>query len=201
MVSSARDRAVRRGDDRLSTVGSWMARPMLQTALVATRVEPSTTTGEARRIAGSCAQLLSTDGPLAALRFLNARTRFRFTGLYRPEPPLLRNVHLYDRENPTLNVSGDVCRLDDTYCAIVCGGDRPFSTDDAPLDARLVSHASRDSIRSYCGVPIRHDSGCVLGTLCHFDVRPRLVSRSEIEVLTIVAACFAGPCAGSLPSV
>lgn len=152
---------------------------------------PSTTTGEARDVAGSCAQLLSTDGPLAALRFLNERTRFRFTGVYRAEPPLLRNVHLYDRENPTLNVSGDVSRLDDTYCAIVWGGDRPFATADAPLDTRLVAHASRESIRSYCGVPIRHESGSVFGTLCHFDVRPRLLSPTEIEVLTLAASCFA----------
>lgn len=146
--------------------------------------------GTAGGTARSCADVLASAGPIAALRFLNARTRFRFTGVYRVEPPLLRNVYLYDRENPTLNVSGDVSQLDDTFCAIVWGSDRPFATPDAPGDERLVSHAARERVQSYCGVPIRLASGRVSGTLCHFDVRPRLLPPSEIEVLQLVASRF-----------
>ncbi|MEO8562274.1 MAG: GAF domain-containing protein [bacterium] len=148
-------------------------------------------------IAHCCAEVLASAGPMAALRFLNERTRFRFTGVYHAQPPLLRNLHLYDRENPTLNASGAVTRLDETYCAIVCTGDHPFTTTDAPADARLTAHTARENVISYCGVPIRHESGRVWGTLCHYDVRPRLVSPSEIEVLTLVAACFAQQLAGA----
>ena len=137
------------------------------------------------------ARILASSGPTAALAFLNERTRFRFTGVYRAEPPLLYNVHLYDRENPTLNVSGDVRRLDETYCEFVCGEDRPFDTPDAPADHRLEAHAARQRVQSYCGVPIRHASGRVWGTLCHFDARPRLLPRSEIALLELVAPCFA----------
>src|SRR5690349_7006368 len=43
-------------------------------------------------------------GPKGALEFLNARTRYRFTGIYHAEPPLLRNLFLFDRENPSLHV-------------------------------------------------------------------------------------------------
>lgn len=138
--------------------------------------------------ASRCARILASDGPIEALRFLNARTRFRFTGIYRAEPPVLRNVYLFDRENPTLNVSGEVCPLEETYCAIVAGRGLPFRTTDARRDARLTTHAARERVISYCGVPIRGDDGRLWGSLCHFDVRPRLLPRSEIEVLETVAA-------------
>lgn len=141
-------------------------------------------------VARHCAALLTTSGPLAALRFLNGRTRFRFTGVYCAEPPLLRNVHLFDRENPSLNVSGAVTVLADTYCAIVCGEDRPFLTTDAKRDTRVTMHAARESVLSYCGVPIRLESGRVWGTLCHYDVRPRFLATSELAMLTVVASCF-----------
>ena len=137
--------------------------------------------------AAHCARILASAGPIEALHFLNARTRFRFTGIYRAEPPLLRNVHLFDRENATLNVSGEVCPLEQTYCAIVAGSRQPFRTRDARRDDRLTAHAARECVISYCGVPIRSASGTVWGTLCHFDVRPRLLPRSEIEVLEAVA--------------
>lgn len=42
-------------------------------------------------------------GPHAALRFLNARTRFRYTGIYAIDPPTLRSIDLFDRENPSLH--------------------------------------------------------------------------------------------------
>lgn len=138
-----------------------------------------------------CARILASDGPLATLAFLNARTRFRFTGVYRVDPPLLRNVHLYDRENPTLNVSGDVSRLDQTYCALVWDDGRPFATADSANDVRVAAHAACERVQSYCGVPIRLASGWIWGTLCHYDVRPRVLPRSEVAILELVAPHFA----------
>lgn len=146
-----------------------------------------TLAGSATHAARICAGMFASDGPAAALRYLNARTRFRFTGIYRTDPPLLRNVHLYDRENPALNLSGDVRRLDETYCALVWGEDRPFETPDSLRERRLDAHAARERVQSYCGVPIRLASGHVWGTLCHHDVRPRLLPRAELEVLETVA--------------
>jgi len=141
-------------------------------------------------IARRCADFVTTAGPAAALRFLNERTRFRFTGVYCAEPPLLRNVHLYDRENPALNVSGAVTVLADSYCAIVCAGE-PFLLTDSRADGRIAIRAAREGVRSYCGVPIRLDSGHVWGSLCHFDVRPRFLPASELALLIRVASCFA----------
>lgn len=146
--------------------------------------------GALTRIAAEVETLLGRSGASAALGFLNARTRFRFTGVYHVEPPLLRNVHLYDRENPTLNLSGEASRLDETYCSITHRTGAPFATPDASNDPGLRAYAARASVLSYCGVPIGLDDGRPWGTLCHFDVRPRLLSSEELAVLAAVARVF-----------
>ncbi len=128
------------------------------------------------------------DGGLSAgLAVLNQRARFRFTGVYRVVPPYLHNVSLYDRENPTLNVSGAVCALSDTYCSIVHERGRSYLVEDAPGDASLCAHPARESVQSYAGVPIRLPGGRVLGTLCHFDGRPRILPLGELKLLEEVA--------------
>ena len=118
-----------------------------------------------------------------ALRYLNGRTRFRFTGLFRVDPPVLRNVRLVDRENPTLNVSGTVSSVDIGYCGVACASRAPFVTADSREDPRLESHPARASMISYAGVPIRMPGGITWGTLCHFDVRPRLIRPAEVTIL------------------
>jgi GAF domain-containing protein len=138
------------------------------------------------------ATLLHERGLLDALGYLNERTRYRFTGLYRADPPLLRNVGLFDRENPDIDVSGAVTKLDETYCSITCATAKPFTTMDAPHDERLVTHAARDSVLCYAGVPIRLEGGRPWGTLCHFDLRPRLLSADELRALETVAPIVAG---------
>lgn len=130
---------------------------------------------------------LRRGGLLAALAMLNERTRFRFTGLYRVVPPQLRNVALHDRENPTLRISGAVCALTDSYCSIVHERERAFQVSDALAEIRLNDHPARDSVQSYAGVPVRLPGGRVLGTLCHFDGRPRIMPASELSVLREVA--------------
>ena len=146
--------------------------------------------GTPARVLAALESRLRDCGVLAGLELLNARTRFRFTGLYRAEPPLLRNVFLVDRENPALNVSGAVCPLDETYCAITCAREAAFATRDATRDARLVDHAARDSVISYAGVPLRLAGGRAWGTLCHFDLRPRLLAPAERVLLEAAAPIF-----------
>lgn len=136
-------------------------------------------------------QRLKTDGVLGALSLLNDRTRFRFTGLYRAVPPALHNVALFDRENPTLNVSGAICALEDTYCALVCASGEPIEIDDSRDDTRLAQHPKRDAILSYTGVAVREAGGRVLGSLCHFDGRPRLLPASELAFFASVAPLLA----------
>lgn len=126
-----------------------------------------------------------------ALRAVNERTRYRFTGLYRCQPPRLRNVSLFDRENPTTHLGGDVCLLSETYCSIVAGGARPFHTADAAGDPLLLDHPARSSVVSYLGVAVRDATGAVWGTLCHFDVRPRLAPTGELPLMEWMARAIA----------
>ena len=142
-------------------------------------------------VVARCAEELRTGGPSAALAYLNGRTRFRYTGMYQVDPPMLRNVHLFDRENPDLNVSGTVAPLDETYCGISYRTNEAFSTPDALHDARLRSHAARESVLSYDGVPIRMQNGLPSGSLCHYDIRPRLLSSAEQHILEAVSPMFA----------
>ena len=138
-----------------------------------------------------CERSLRGSGIMGALRFLNERTRYRYTGLYHVEPPMLRNVQLFDRENPLLNVSGEVTPLSETYCGIVWKTNTMVRVADALEDAHLADHPARESVLSYCGVPVRTASGLPWGSLCHFDVRPRLLSAQESRILEVAAPLFA----------
>lgn len=147
--------------------------------------------GASSALRASFAERLRAEGPRGALALLNDRTRFRFTGLYRLVPPELHNVSLHDRENPALNVSGAVCALSESYCSIACATEEPFTVRDASSDARLVTHPARDAVQSYAGVPIRLAGGRVLGTLCHFDGRPRMLPPGELSVMRTLAPLLA----------
>lgn len=131
-------------------------------------------------------EVLTTGGLHAALGFLNARAPHRFTGIYRIEAPILRSVHLFDRENPALEVGADA-PVRETYCALTGSSASPYSTADARADERLHAHPARESTLSYCGVPLLDGSGTALGTLCHFDLVPQPVPRSEIALLEAAA--------------
>lgn len=126
-----------------------------------------------------------------ALAVLNERVRYRFTGLYHADPPVLRNVQLYDRENPSLDVGGGAVPLCETYCGITTASASPFTTPDAAGDPRLLEHPARGSVLSYLGVPVRDASGRVWGTLCHFDFRPRLTPAGEAALLERCARSIA----------
>lgn len=185
-VTTIQDGAMAGGDDLSHRVDLWQ---QLHGALDATMGDSA-----AEPIAAVARRLLARGGSgavLAVLGALNARTRFRFTGLYRIEPPVLRNVVLFDRENPLVRAGGECSVLDDTYCSLVGRSGRPFMTPDAPNDPRLGQHAARTSVLSYVGVPVRGRSGRIEGTLCHFDARPRLAPVGEIGVLESVAVLLA----------
>ncbi|MGQ0713068.1 MAG: hypothetical protein ACT4PJ_04975 [Gemmatimonadaceae bacterium] len=134
-------------------------------------------------------RLLEEQSLHAALAFLNARTRHRFTGVYLLHPPMLRNVCLFDRENPTV-VCGDDIPLRAAYCAIIESSGAPFSTGNARRDDRLRDHPSRETVVAYCGVPLATAGGLVVGALCHYDWRPRLIPHAEIPLLEQAAAAI-----------
>ena len=133
---------------------------------------------------------LENGGLHDALAFLNARTRHRYTGVFRFEPPMLQSVELYDRENPPLRFTHNV-PLRDTYCAFVAAAGLAFDTENSLFDSRLKLHSARETIRAYHAVPLYGDGEVCFGSLCHWDVRPRLIPTAEIPLLLAVAAIVA----------
>lgn len=162
------------------------------------QAQPAAANGRARnrlesagRVDADFVSLLEGDGLHAALAFLNGRVRYRFTGVYRFDPPVLRNVDLFDRENPSLSFTGCELVLLENYCGIVRATERPFTVTDATRDPRLEGYASRTTMVSYLGVPIRENGGGLFGTLCHFDGRPRLAPKGEVETMGRLAMLLA----------
>ncbi len=140
-------------------------------------------------------KLLVSQGVEEALRFLNNRTPHRFTGLYRIDPPLLRNLHLVDAESPE-RVKGDDAPLEETLCAVVGREEQSFTVEDSRSDERLADHPARDKVISYCGVPLRDQQGRTFGTLCHYDLVPCDIPVAEMPFLEAAAALLAAAVAG-----
>lgn len=126
-------------------------------------------------------------GTYGALRFLNARTRHRYTGAYLFDPPRLVNYCLFDRDNPEVRCQADLV-LRDSYCAIVAGNGDGFTTDDALRDERLRSHPNRTLTLAYHGYALCDANGECIGSLCHWDARPRMLAASELPLLRAAAA-------------
>jgi hypothetical protein len=123
-------------------------------------------------------KVLSNRGIHDALRLLNSRTGHRFTGIYRFDGPILRNVFLFDAENAS-TVKGADAPMDATYCSIVGAFEKPFTTEDTLRDDRIREHPAREQVRSYCGVLLRRADG----TLCHFDLVSCDVTAAELVLM------------------
>lgn len=134
---------------------------------------------------------LQSAGVREALELVNSRARFRFTTLYQLEPGALRSVATIDRENPSLDMSGEVTPIERTYCALVVREQSPVVISNAPRDRRLADHPQREIVQSYAAVPIRTIQGTICGTLCHYDHRPRLLPPGELQLLESVAPLLA----------
>lgn len=125
-------------------------------------------------------------GLYGALRYLNARTNYRYTAIYRLDGQMMRNIHLYDRrgENPE-NLTE--VPLGDSFCQFVMANNG-FNTVNSGLDTRLDGHAYQGILNSYFGLPLSRNPGTIYGTLCHFDFEPMAISDDEIPLLQAVSA-------------
>jgi hypothetical protein len=127
---------------------------------------------------------LDRAGLKGALRFLNGRTPHRFTGVYRYDGPMLRNVGLFDQFNPEQG-QGDDAPIGNTFCSLLPQFNGALAFAEACLDPR-VSHIET-AVVSYCGVQLRNDNGVPVGTLCHFDLKPCEPRTSDMQLLEMVA--------------
>ncbi len=80
---------------------------------------------------------------------------------------------------------------DISFCGHTILGSDIFVVSDAIDDDRFVDNplvVGEPGIRFYAGCPIQAQDGCVLGTLCLIDVKPRELSAKERQILKSMAS-------------
>lgn len=113
--------------------------------------------------------ILRTKGVQEALRFLNAQTPHRFTGVYRYDGTILRNIVLFDQYDPDVH-HGDDFPMENAPCAHVGEHGGWLVVKEFVSDPRF--RRSFTPIVSYCGALIHRPDGIPFGTVCHFDTKP-----------------------------
>lgn len=134
-------------------------------------------------------RLLDARGLHAALRYLNERTPYRFTGLYRFEGDTLRSVALFDRWSPE-TLTGADAPTGQTFCAIVRDAGDSLAVMDGRVDVRFP-WMTANPVACYCGVLLRDKQGAPAGTLCHFDLQRCEPPTSEFDLLRQLRELFA----------
>jgi len=128
---------------------------------------------------------LDKAGLFEALKYLNERTPFRFTGVYRFDGDMLRNVALFDRWSPEARRGADAPMVE-TFCAIVKQTGNAVQVSNGRTDPRFPWMAD-NPVMCYCGALVRDIDGNPLGTLCHFDMQPVEPPSSELSLLQSAA--------------
>ncbi len=130
-------------------------------------------------------RVLDEQGVHALLRLLNSRTPHRYTGIYRYDPPTLRNVFLVDAFDPSMLRGPDVA-MEDAYCVLVGERKQSIVFTDASCDPRFAPRTNSPVV-SYCGTLLSTADGVPYGTLCHYDVSRCDENVNDIEVLEALA--------------
>jgi hypothetical protein len=124
---------------------------------------------------------LAQGGLPSMLRYLNGRTPYRFSGVYRFDHGMLRNVSLFDRWTSDATQGADA-PLAETFCALVQDAGGTLLVADGPVDGRFPWMA-QNAVVCYCGALIHDEQGEAIGTLCHFDIQRCEPASSELQLL------------------
>jgi GAF domain-containing protein len=136
-------------------------------------------------------EILSHSGIRATIIFLNSLTNHRFTSLYRFDGGTLKNLHFFDRENPSVTSSPEIPVLA-SYCVFVRDSGQLFSFENSLEDKRTVGHSKRLEVRAYCGVPLLDRDGKMFGTVCHFDLDPKPIHPEDVVLMEALAEMLQG---------
>ncbi len=131
--------------------------------------------------------MIKWDGVQSSLQYLNSLTQHRYTGLFLFDGERLKNTYIHDRQATVQSLFPEMA-ANYSYCLTVKKSGQPFRVVNAPQDERLVGHPSRDSVKSYCGAPLRDLQGEVFGTVCNFSLDPCHSGDEEIPLLEGFAA-------------
>ncbi len=110
-------------------------------------------------------EVLLVGGLGAALDFLNTRTDYRFTFVYKSEPPFARRVLVHDRESLYIS-SRDLVPVTQTFFGFMLG-EPAFATADGLLDERSCRHPARTHFRGFFGIQLPYPDGRLYGWLAH----------------------------------
>ena len=133
------------------------------------------------------AATLEASGLRAALTYLLGLTDYRFIAIFRFDGDKANAAVYVDCDNPDV-LGVDEAPASATYCCYVRDSRGVFSTANAMSDPRLIDHAEREVVMSYCGVPVMTPEGEILGTLCHYDVVPRDPNQVDLMLVLQVAS-------------
>jgi hypothetical protein len=139
--------------------------------------------------------LIDRGGLDAALAYLNRRTDFRYTAIYRLQDGMMCNISLFDRRSEDTSQLAEV-PLGESFCQFVMA-DGGFQTADSATDDRLDGHVYKGILNSYYGLPLSSEPGTIYGTLCHFDFDPRQIADSEVPFLESVRPLLMSRLAGT----
>jgi len=121
-------------------------------------------------------------GLWAAMRWLNQQVPYRFTAIFRFDGDILRNVCLVDKENAEVTRCADQPVMD-SYCIYIHRSSEQFRLEDSLSDKRVVDHPKRASYRCYYGIPLFDRDNRMVGTVCHFNADPIVLTDSIVSTL------------------
>ena len=125
-----------------------------------------------------------------ALRVLNASAPYRFSAIFRFDGDMLRSVCLVDKEDASVKSCEDL-PIADSYCVYIHRTAKSFAVEHAESDRRVDNHPKQHNFQCYYGVPLLDGGGRLLGTVCHFDIRPIPLSGDVVALLDDVAPAIA----------
>ena len=128
--------------------------------------------------------ILRSRGTQASVDYLNAGVPHRYTGVYRIESGMFRNVVLTDKLGEIKPEYLEVVPFEASFCQFVVR-EGVFRTENSALDARLDGHPYQGVVVCYHGVPMMGRDGELLGTLCHFDLQDHDIQDGEFQLLTM----------------
>lgn len=135
--------------------------------------------------ADAFSEVLLVGGLGAALDFLNTRTDYRFTFIYRSELPFARRVLVHDRESLYIS-SRDLVPVTQTFFEFMLT-EPAFATADGLLDERSHRHPGRMHFRGFCGIQLHGADGRHYGWLAHASPSAVAVPEHEIGFLLLAA--------------
>jgi len=131
--------------------------------------------------AAALRELLASQGVMPALDWLNERTNYRYTGIYKYDGDVMRAVHVFDRHAEHRTWLRAV-PLNRSFCRYVLQHGE-FLTTSASQDPRLGGHPYEGLVESYYGRLLRREDGAPYGTFIHFDMEPRVIAPRELGFL------------------